>query len=135
MGLVTDVVSIVQKKYTDIDMNFTRNPGNSDIFIKSNEEAVKQSVRNLLLTKPFDRPFNPMLSSQLGDLLFQPWNPLTRSSMVRVISDLLSNYEPRIHVNNITVTNRNDVVDVILEFTIINISKAVTYSISIERLR
>lgn len=137
MGLVTNVLSVEQKRYSDIDMAFTMNPGNNDIFFKTNEEAVKQSVKNLLMTSPYDRPFNPLLSSQVNELLFEPWSPLTRSSMKKVIKDLLDNYEPRIKLTGLDISNEIDTnaISITLYFTIVNTNKEVTYSILLGRTR
>jgi len=137
MSLVTNTITIEQKKYTDIDMNFTMNIGNNDIYKKNDEEAIKQSIKNLIMLKPFDRPFNPMLSSQVSELLFELWTPLTKISMKRVINDVLEAYEPRIKVENIDISDQSDrnQIDVTLYFTIVNTSKKVQYSILLSRIR
>ncbi len=137
MSLVTNTITIEQKKYTDIDMNFTMNIGNNDIYKKNDEEAIKQSIKNLIMLKPFDRPFNPMLSSQVSELLFELWTPLTKISMKRVINDVLEAYEPRIKVENIDISDQSDrnEINVTLYFTIVNTSKKVQYSILLSRIR
>lgn len=137
MSLVTNTITIEQKKYSDIDMNFTRNVGNNDVYTKKNEEAIKQSVKNLIMAKQFDRPFNPALSSQVNDLLFELWTPLTKFSMIHVIKDVMTAYEPRIKVDNVDITEQldSDALYVTLYFTIINTSRQVEYSILLTRTR
>lgn len=137
MVTVTDSVVSLQKTYSDIDFNFSQNPGTGDVSKKTNIEAVKQSVKNLLLTKMYERPFQPNLYSQLYDLLFEPFTATTKYALEKVISNVLTNYEPRIIINELNVVDRkeNNALDIILNFTVIALQISTTYSVQIDRIR
>jgi hypothetical protein len=65
------------KIYSDIDFTFTKKPVTKDVALSYNEKAVLRSIRNLLSTRKFERPFNPDLGSNLDALLFELISPLT----------------------------------------------------------
>jgi len=137
MAEVTKTISSLQRKWTDLDFNFSRNPGNSDVTKKTNTDAVKQSIRNLLLTKQFERPFQPNLYSQLYDLLFELFTPTIKYTLESVISNVITNYEPRASIISVTVnpTPESNALDVTLVFTVIGVNVPVTYTVSLERTR
>ena len=137
MGTITETITTLQKKYTDIDFNFTQNPATGDVTKKTNIEAVKQSVRNLLLTKLYERPFQPNLYSQLYDLLFEPFTSTTKYALEKVILNVLTNFEPRIRVLDINIIDRkeNNALEISLRFVVIATQIETTYSINVERIR
>ena len=79
----------LNRVYKDIDMAFGLNPVSSDIGKKIDVNAVKQSIKNLLLTKPFERKFNPNLASPLNRFLFELATPTTRPMMIRAIEETI----------------------------------------------
>ena len=90
--------------YSDLDLKFQMQPGKKDVSISYNEQSVIRSIKNLLLTKPFERPFNPLLGSQIDNLLFEPISPLTASLLEDEIRRTINNYEPRVVINSIDVS-------------------------------
>ena len=70
-------MAILKKIYSDLDLRFVSQPGTKDVSMSYDEQAVIRSVKNLLLTRPYERLFNPLLSSQIDNLLFEPITPLT----------------------------------------------------------
>ena len=69
-----------------------------------NDQAVIRSIKNLLLTRPFERPFNPLLGSQIDSLLFEPVSPLTASLLEDEITRTINNYEPRASIISVEVS-------------------------------
>lgn len=137
MGTIIETITTLQKKYSDIDFNFAQNPGTGDVTRKIDIEAVKQSVRNLLLTKLYERPFQPSLYSQLYDLLFENFTASTKYALEKVILNVLTNFEPRIRVLGIVVTDRreNNSLEISLRFVMISTQIESTFSIQVERIR
>ena len=137
MATVVASISSLRKNYTDLDFNFLENPGTGDVNKKTNAEAVKQSVRNLLLTKKYERPFQPELFSQLYDLLFENFTNTTRYALEKVIKNVLKAYEPRINVLDVNLTNNpsSNALGISLSYEIIAINVTTTQSIILERTR
>ena len=92
-----------QKLYSDIDLRFTPQPGTKDIPFSYDEQAVIRSVKNLLLTGPFERLFQPELSSQVDNLLFEPISPLTGNLLKSEIIRVITNWEPRAQIASVDV--------------------------------
>jgi phage baseplate assembly protein W len=93
-----------QKIYSDIDLRFNKQPGSRDVSFSYDEQAVIRSVKNLLLTKPFERLFQPELSSQVDNLLFEPITALTGNLLKNEITRVITNWEPRAQIASLDVT-------------------------------
>ena len=81
--------------YKDLALSFEKNDNTKDVIVKKDIEAVKQSVRNLILTNHYERPFHPEIGSNVTAILFEPMNPITANSLTRVIEEVIVNFEPR----------------------------------------
>ena len=87
--------------YKDLNLNFTTNPVTSDVTTLTDVNAVKRSVRNLLLTNHYDRPFHPEIGSNIQNILFQNFGPITGNQLSRAIEEMLANFEPRARVETV----------------------------------
>ena len=87
--------------YKDLNLNFTVNPVTSDVTTVTDVNAVKRSVRNLLLTNHYDRPFHPEIGSNVQALLFENFGPITGNQLARQIEEMLANFEPRARVESV----------------------------------
>ena len=87
--------------YRDLNLNFTANPVTSDVTTVTDVNAVKRSVRNLLLTNHYDRPFHPEIGSNIPYLLFENFGPITGNQLARAIEEMIGNFEPRAIVENV----------------------------------
>ena len=81
--------------YSDIDLFFGKKTSNDDIQSITDIKAVKRSVRNLVLTNHYERPFHPEIGSGVRDMLFENMTPITAQILVRKIEDVINNFEPR----------------------------------------
>jgi phage baseplate assembly protein W len=97
-------MATLQKIYTDIDLTFTKQPGKGDIALSYDNNAVIRSVRNLLLTNFYERPFQPAVGSNINSLLFEPISSITANAIETEIQNVLENYEPRASIDTIDVT-------------------------------
>lgn len=87
--------------YKDLNLNFGINPVTSDVTTVTDVTAVKRSVRNLLLTNHYDRPFHPEIGSNVQALLFENFGPITGNQLARQIEELIVNFEPRANVESV----------------------------------
>jgi len=89
--------------YSDIDLRFNPQPAIGDVSISYDEQAVIRAVRGLLLTKPYERLFNPTMGSQVDNLLFEPITPITANLLRQEIINTITNWEPRVTIATIDV--------------------------------
>lgn len=123
--------------FSDIDLNFTAHPVTKDIARRYDENAVKASVKNLIMTSNYERPFHSELGSQVRALLFEPVTPMTRALLERTIEDLITNFEPRVDLIDVRVgvSEDNNSVYVTVEFKIVNTERPLTLDLVLERTR
>mgnify|MGYP003652715668 CR=1 FL=1 len=124
-------------KYKDIDLDFGRNIVTNDINTLTNIEAVKRSVRNLINTSHYDRPFHPEIGSSIRAMLFEPITPLTALNLQRKCEEVLVNFEPRIRLTQITANpdiDRNSY-GVRIYFYVVGTTELVQVETFLERLR
>ena len=127
----------LSKIYSDIDFTFTKKPVTGDVALSYDTQAVIRSIRNLLLTRNYERPFNPDLGSTLDSLLFENISPLTATTMEREIQTMVDNYEPRAKIDSVVVTPLTDqnAYNISLSFYIENATLPTTVTLLLERNR
>ena len=125
------------RTFSDLDFNFTAHPVTGDIVRRYDDNAVKQSIQNLLLTRNFERPFHSDIGSPIRQLLFDPPGPMFNVMLKRAIIDVINNYEPRVQILDVRVDDYSDMnsVAVTLEFKIVNTERPQTLDIVLERTR
>ena len=111
----------VSRGFKDLATSFNANPATGDFGVVKNENAIKQSVRNLILTMFGERPFQPSIGSKVRELLFEPWDPFSVDSMKGEIYNCLQRLEPRIEVTSIDLRDDSDInsIQVAIEYTIV----------------
>jgi len=124
-------------KYLDIDLDFIAHPTTGDVTTKSDLEAVKRSVRNLVLTSKYERPFQPYLHSGIRGLLFEPLSPITAFNIRQNIIDVIKRYEPRADLMEVQVKADDDknAFHANIYFRIINTGDSAVVGLMLERLR
>ena len=88
--------------FVDLDLNFNVHPTTKDINKFKNENAIINSVKNLVLTNHYERPFQPDLGSNLKRLLFEPVDNATAALLEREITETIENFEPRVQLRDVT---------------------------------
>jgi phage baseplate assembly protein W len=83
------------KDYSDLDLDFIANPITGDVSKKTGPDAVARSIRNLVMTNYYDRPFRSQIGSNAVKMLFENIGPLTSINLEQAISDVVTNFEPR----------------------------------------
>lgn len=123
--------------YADLFNNMDIHPISDDIALKTNENAIKQSIRNLLLTDRGERPFYPNLGSDIRALLFEHFTPQTLTVMKEKIRETIENFEPRCSIVDIVIApddDRNSVF-VSISFAVINRQEPITLELILDRVR
>lgn len=135
--IFTKPLSTNTRTYSDIDLNFTAHPVTKDIVSKNDVEAVKRSVRNLILTNKYERPFHPEIDGGVTRHLFQLSTPQTKHDVKTAIEICIRNFEPRAEVLDVFVGGDLDKngFDVTITFRVINTPNPVTIELFLERLR
>jgi phage baseplate assembly protein W len=125
------------RSFKDLDLNFTIHPIRKDINTHKNEYAIINSVKNLVLTNHYERPFQPEIGSNIRRLLFENVDAVTASQIEREIVETISNFEPRVQVSKVTVVASPDEngFKVNLEFFVINNANPITINFFLERIR
>jgi len=125
------------RKFKDIDLDFGRNVVTNDVNTVTDVIAIKRSVKNLIQTNFYERPFHPELGCGVRELLFENFTPITGVFIKRKIAEVLANYEPRITLNSIRLDDDQDnnrlVVDIY--FYIVGIPGPQQVSTFLQRLR
>ena len=97
--------------YRDLNLFFTPNPVSGDVSMVTDVQDIKRSVRNLVMTNKFDRPFHPEIASHVRDLLFERFTPITFNLLRQRIETILENYEPRVRVLEIQIDDSGQIID------------------------
>jgi len=135
LGTSTIITSRVQE-YSDIDLLFAAKP-NGEIYKKKDAAAVKQAVKNLILTNYYEKPFEPFYGGNIRALLFELADAEIEDDVQEQISRAIASYEPRALVRNILVNwqeERNSLL-VTIEFQVVNTEEVVIFTTSLSRLR
>ena len=123
--------------YKDLDLDFGRNVVTNDVNKLTDVEAVKRSVRNLINTSHFERPFHPELGGNVRAMLFEPMTPLTALNLQRKVEEVLNNFEPRAKITQIIADpdiDRN-AYRLSIKFYVIGIQNPIIVETFLERLR
>ncbi len=124
-------------KFSDIDLDFTKNPISGDINIVTDDTAIKRSVRNLVLTSRLERLMQPDVECRITDQIFENISPLTEVRIEQAIRHTLKTYEPRIEVLDILIDAQEErnYVGVTVAFRIKNTQTVIETPIRLERVR
>ena len=126
------------RQYSDLDLFFGKKSSDSDISKVTDIQAVKRSIRNLVLLNHYEKPFHPEIASGVRDMLFELMTPLTANVLARKIQDVIANFEPRARVVSVRAIPdfANNAYDISLEFYVVNTpTELVELTIMLERLR
>ena len=127
--------------YKDLSLFFTPNPVSGDVTMVTDVQDIKRSVRNLVLTNRFDKPFHPEIASHVRDLLFEPFTPITQTLVRNRIETVLENYEPRVSVTSVDIVDPqfqhmdNNSLNISINFTLRNDPNIQSVDILLERVR
>ena len=126
------------RQYTDLDLFFGRKSSDSDISKVTDIQAVKRSIRNLVLLNAYEKPFHPEISGGIRGMLFELMTPITSLMIARMVEDVITNFEPRAILQAVTAIPDYDrnAYEIKVEFYVVNRpTELVDMSVLLERLR
>ena len=125
-----------RKWYTDIDLNITPHPSSGDLVLKQDKEAVKRSVRNIMLTNNYERPFKPNFGANLRGLLFELADDITKMEIRNQIAEALEMLEPRVRIDEIFLSqSRPNEMNVNLHYGIVGSREPQEIEVILQRVR
>ena len=127
----------VNRIYSDLDLDFTRNPVTGDVVKLVDVDAVKRSVKNLIQTNHYERPFHPEIGSDVRALLFENMTPLTALNLERKVGEVLVNFEPRARIESIIAQPDIDAnrYHLQISFYVVGIQSPIIVETFLQRLR
>jgi phage baseplate assembly protein W len=132
-------VSIITRKkhWADLDLAMLIHPIRKDIIPLRDDVAIKNAIKNLILTNIYERPFQPFIAGNLRALLFEPATSTTARELKDSIRDVVGLYEPRVSLQNIDIKDNSDNNhwDITIFFKIKEIGFNSSVSIALQRLR
>lgn len=138
----TEALALLNKRlkltqFQDLDLKFTRNPNTGDLMLRTGGNAVKQAIKNLILTDYYERPFQPGIGSGIRQMLFEPADFISERRIEDEIRSTIENFEPRAEVLNVQAKARFDGhgYDVAIVFNTKNSTEPITFTTFLERAR
>jgi phage baseplate assembly protein W len=127
----------IAREFKDLDMNFTIHPIRKDVNKLVAERAVINSIKNIVMTAHYEKPFNPDFGSNIRRLLFENLDTLTASAIEREIAESVRNYEPRVNLLETTAKADfdNNGFQVEMKFMIVNQTQPLSITFFLERIR
>ena len=126
------------RQYADLDLFFGRKSSDRDVSEVTDIQAVKRSIRNLVLLNTYEKPFHPEIASGVRDMLFELMTPVTAAILARQVQNVIENFEPRarlVGVRAIPDYDKNSY-DVSVSFYVVNTpTELVELTLFLERLR
>ena len=123
--------------YRDVSLTFARNPVTHDVVTVTDADAVKRSIRFLLLSRAGETPFYPNFGSRLYNFLFEPFDQITTVLIESEITATIQAFEPRVNIQELTVSTdeANNAYRVNLVFNLVNQVQPLSFTLYLSRLR
>jgi phage baseplate assembly protein W len=135
--MATVTLDIITRNFKDLDLSFSIHPIRKDISVHVDSYAIINSVKNLVLTNFYERPFRPNIGSSIRNLLFENTNALVGAQIERAINETIGNYEPRVNIKTVRAVPTQDEngYNVIMEFYVVNLATPITIDFYLQRIR
>jgi phage baseplate assembly protein W len=126
-----------QELYSDLAFGFNPQPVSGDVMRHINEEAVKRSIKNIVLTDFYERPYRPTFGCNVRKLLFENFGPETDALIKSTIESALENWEPRAKILSVVVSGNPDSheIGITIIFSVINREQPITFQFYLDRVR
>tara|TARA_B100002019_G_scaffold270658_1_gene264416 strand:- start:28798 stop:29217 length:420 start_codon:yes stop_codon:yes gene_type:complete len=111
------------KSFKDFNISFARNLFTDDVSAVTNENSIKQAIKNLILTVPGEKPFQPLVGSRVYELLFEPLDPFTIDAIHDEIINTIRQNETRVELTNVNVIPiyENNKINVSIEYKVVGV--------------
>lgn len=127
----------ITNRYKDIDLSFQKNPKTKDIYTLTDVDAVKRSVKLLVMTNFSERLFHPEIGSGVYGSLFENITSETATILQINIENCINNFEPRAKIIDVIVKDFPDQngIEIEITFYVVNIEQPVSVRVQLERIR
>ena len=125
------------ERYRDLDLNFTAHPVTGNLTVLSEEDAIKRSVKHLVLLNFYDIAFKPTIGSDVNNLLFENATDFTKSNIEDAVRNVLESYEPRVDVDEVVANIDQDAhtAEITVVFFIVSQPEPITTTLIVKRNR
>jgi len=126
------------RQYIDLDLFFSKRNSDNDISRVTDIQAVKRSIRNLVLLNPYEKPFHPEISGGVRGMLFELMTPFVAAQLTKKVEDVINNFEPRARLVSVRANPDYDrnAYEVSIEFFVVNTpTELIDMTVMLERLR
>lgn len=126
--------------YSTFVDSFDLNPQTGFVAMVENEQSVIQSIKNLVFTNVFERPYQPMIGSKIQNLNFNLNDAVTQNDIVETLTETITNFEPRAQQVQVLVSNSPNMIDaneieITIIFSLKNINNNIQFSFTLPRVR
>ena len=123
--------------YADLDLDFTKHAVSKDVGKRYDEESIKRSVKNLVYTMLYERPFHPEVGCMVHSLLFEIATRMTGAMVQRTMEETLNNLEPRIRLLNVIVVPKEDenAYEITIVFNIVSQNDPIELTLMLKEVR
>jgi len=130
-------MALTTREYKDLDLNFKAHPVTKDVVKRTGNAAIIGALRNLILTNLYEKPFQPIFGSRVRGLLFEDVSFITANILQTEISNVITNFEPRVGIDAIRVqaNPEQNRYDITIRFFINNLEAPITINFFLEKVR
>ena len=123
------------RSFSDLLISFAKNSFTDDVSSVKNDNSIKQAIKNLVLTTPGEKPFQPLVGSKVTDLLFEPLDAFTADTIRDEIINTINQYEPRVELNSVVVTpfEASNKLNIAIEYRVVGLPIIETISFVLQR--
>lgn len=123
------------RSFSDLLISFAKNSFTDDVSSVKNDNSIKQAIKNLVLTTPGEKPFQPLVGSKVKDLLFEPLDAFTADTIRDEIINTINQYEPRVELNSVIVTpfEASNKLNIAIEYRVVGLPIIETISFVLQR--
>jgi phage baseplate assembly protein W len=130
-------MTLQTRQYSDFDISFSPNPVTGDLNSVTGFNSVVQAVMNLVQLNHYEKPFHPEIGGNVRKLLFEPSDSITAGLLTTEITNVITNFEPRVTLLGVYVetTQDGEAYNVTVEFSVLTVPDPITINFFLERLR
>lgn len=123
--------------YSDFFKDLTPNPLTNDVSVKFDEDSVKESIKNLILTDKGERLMQPLIGGSIRSMLFESNTPAVIKMVQEQVRETIEEYEPRAQLIDVVVKSSIDDnrIEITVYFYVINIEQPISFTVFLERTR
>lgn len=123
--------------FRDFDLSFSKHPLTKDVGVKTDVNAINQSIKSLISTNYYERLFQPNIGCNIRALLFEPADPITIADIRQAITDTITNHEPRVELLRVAIEDQSEKNAYLIQiiYRINYKEEPVTFNVILERLR